>query len=153
MSFHHEIKNKKINIVKDLKLNFLQLEKEYQLIFTGYMDCSPCIITLKKIQKLIDNNNFIEKTDVVYIARGDTNEYFEHQVQKNSFSYSIIIDQKSTFLENNDIYSYDRSTILINKKGDVIIAGDIFENIKTYQLLKIYDETSNYNIIHDSSVF
>lgn len=87
-------------------------------------ECSPCI------DKFIQWNDFLAEKklkpiDVVFIATGKNNGYFDlHVNQKNNFRFHILLDEDNLFVPANQLYVYQNMTFLLDRHNRVILVGD-----------------------------
>lgn len=132
MSNFKDINNKKIFF--NTLIQEVSLINNLKLIFTGYAECNSCIITLKEIQLFLDNHTLKNELSVFYIASGVESEYFDYQIRKNNFTFTIIIDNDSSFIKKNKLYAFDHSTILLDKDNRVILVGNMFEDKEIFTL-------------------
>jgi len=101
----------------------------YKIICTGYMECSPCVARLIECKKFLLNNKKLQKKiDVFFIVSGQKSDYFDYQLEHNSFSFPILYDSTSSFLIKNGLENYDKSVFLVNEKNEIILVGSPFNN-------------------------
>lgn len=120
--------NSLININKNINSYNFNENNSVKLLFTGKMNCSPCVIKLKEIEHLLNAKKNLDKVEVIYLGIGEQSEYFNYQVQLGNFSYYIFSDQNSNFINENELFKYENSTFLLNKNNEVILVGDLINN-------------------------
>ncbi len=130
MSHFSDINGKVIIFPNQLKnyndyKNYKNIKNQKVIICIGYMNCSPCIIRLKEVEKF--HNNFPD-IPILYIVLGEENDYFKNQVRKNNFTFTILHDRFSDFIKLNGLENYTKSVFLINEKSEIILVGEPFHN-------------------------
>ena len=106
-----------------------------KLIFTGNMNCSPCVIRLKKIQEFLDKKNIDNRTiDFFYFGFGDYTEYFTYQIHENDFSYQIYGDLESKIISKNNLVGMEETTLLLDQNNKLLLIGDLLSNKEMSEL-------------------
>jgi len=91
-------------------------------------DCSSCIEKFKAWQAFITKGNF-NKTNVVFVALGENNEYFEYHVNKHgNFDFQILLDPSGKFMDNNGLVPYVSNAFLLDKNNKIVMIGDPIAN-------------------------
>lgn len=132
---YNDIYQKQVLFKEDLKRVNNKVEqynfnnKDLKLLFVGEMGCSPCVIKLKEIEAFLNANTKYKKTvSCIYLGVGETSEYFNYQVTDGNFSFHIYSDEKSNFINDNELFNYKKSTLLLDKDNKIIFVGDLITN-------------------------
>ena len=147
MSVYSEIKKQKIIFKSDLitinnkNVNFD--DDNYKLIFIGSFNCLPCVLQMKQLQDLLnDNPKMFNNITTMYIGAGEKDDYIDFQIKKNNFTFPIIGDKNHSFINENNLTNYVKSAILLNNNNnnnnEVLLVGSPFENEKVIPLYNYF---------------
>lgn len=109
--------------------------KNYTIINLIGFECNNCVNKLKKWDDFISKSRNRKKFNVIFLANGDTAEYFNYEIKKNNFSCPIFWDKNMNFFVKNDLLQYGKETYIINNKHEVVLFGDILNDKSLLNLL------------------
>lgn len=113
--------------VANKKFSSLTTVKGPKILIIVGTDCSPCI------DRFIEWNEFLQTgklndINVLFIAEGRSNEYFETNINKYDFRFNILLDEESTFLDENKLIAYQKTVFLLDSENRVLLVGNPIGN-------------------------
>ena len=137
--------NKKIRYTDNLvpynteDLEFISKSGNKTLINVVTASCSPCVGELIYWEDIVDN--YIDQdVNLVFIAQGKTDYYFEKSVlEKYKLDIPIFLDEDSSFVKTNELLPalYERTMVLNEDEEIVFIGSPYYDPSKFSAFLQI----------------
>jgi hypothetical protein len=133
----------KLELLRKAKSNNKSFDKvpigasELTVIHFFSADCDECVNNLLLAQKFIQKNTNLCNVQYLFIASGPSKYYAENAIKKIHFKYPVYYEheyfsyKKINALPVSDVLY---NTLLINKKGQMLLFGGFFDNDKAYDL-------------------